>query len=276
MKTIVLTGASDGVGAQAALQLAQQGHRLLLVGRTEAKLAAVSAKANLSEYFVADYEKLDDVHRLANEITGATDHIDVLVNNAGGVFPGPVITPDGFERTFQVNYLAGFLLTHELMELLLASQAAVINTASVAAKAFGRIDLADFDGRDRFKSMRAYGSGKLADVLHARGLHARYHQRGLAAMAFHPGNVATNFAADFSGGIGLVYKSPLKHLLISATQGGANLAYFAAGTPGETWVSDEYYHSNRRGARTHDQAYDSELIRQFWDLTNDRLGLTDI
>ena len=274
MKTIVITGASDGIGAAAARQLAEAGHRVIMAGRSEAKLTAAAKAAGVSECFVADFAKFDDVRRLAADLRAATDHIDVLANNAGGVFPGPVITGDGFERTFQVNYLAGFLLTHELMDVLLASRAAVINTSSSAARR-GRIDLADLDGPGRFSPMSAYGTGKLADVLHARGLHAHYHGSGLTAMAFHPGVVATNFAAGLTGVMRAVYRPPFNRFMITSASGGANLSYFAGGVPNETWQSDQFYGSNRMVGRTNPQAYDNALVGQLWDKTNELLGLAD-
>jgi NAD(P)-dependent dehydrogenase (short-subunit alcohol dehydrogenase family) len=274
MKTIIVTGASDGIGAAGASQLAQQGHQVLMVGRSPAKLEAQAARAGVTQWFTADYANLDDVRRLAGELRRAAPRIDVLANNAGGVAPGPLLTADGFERTFQVNYLAGFLLTHELMDLLVASQGAVINTASVAAQ-FGALDWRDLDSRGHFVSMRAYGRAKLADILHIRGLHARYQARGLSAMAFHPGNIASNFAADMGGAMAALYTTPLKRLLTPVDQGGATLAHFAAGTVGQTWLSGRYYHSNRRLGRTHRQAYDLEFVDQLWERTNRLLGLTD-
>ena len=275
MKTIVLTGASDGIGAAAAAQLAAAGHRVLMVGRTPAKLAAAAATAGVTEFFAADYATLDDVRRLAGDLRAAAPHIDVLANNAGGVFPGPEITSDGFERTFQVNYLAGFLLTHELMDILLESHGAVVNTSSVAARS-GHLDLADIDARQHYTSMRAYGNGKLADVLHVRGLHARYHARGLGTVAFHPGVIASNFAAELRGPMAWLYHSPLRHLLTSSARGGATLAHFAGGTPDQTWTSGEYYHSDHHRGRTQAQAYDDAFLAQFWDKTNELLGLTDV
>ncbi|MBN9195214.1 MAG: SDR family NAD(P)-dependent oxidoreductase, partial [Microbacterium sp.] len=97
-RTIVLTGASDGIGAAAARQLAGNGDRLLLVGRSREKTAAV-AKEVASEYFVADFAELDQVRDLADRLITATDGIDVLANNAGGIFGRRLVTVDGHEKT---------------------------------------------------------------------------------------------------------------------------------------------------------------------------------
>ncbi|MCL2423116.1 MAG: SDR family NAD(P)-dependent oxidoreductase, partial [Micrococcales bacterium] len=198
MTTIVLTGASDGIGAAAAADLARAGHRLLLVGRSQAKMKAVAATTGVDEWFLADFERLDDVRRLADELRSACDQIDVLANNAGGMFDGPVRTDDGFERTFQVNHLAPFLLTHLLMDVLISSQAAVVNTSSVAARMFSGLDIDDVNDWDSFTPTKAYGDSKLANILFTRGLHTRFGDQGLTAVAFHPGVVATSFAAGTS------------------------------------------------------------------------------
>jgi len=186
MKTIVITGASDGIGAAAARKLAEQGERLLLVGRSRDKLASV-AEPLKAESFVADFERLTDVRALATWILERTERIDVLANNAGGVFAQRVVTLDGNERTMQVNHYAGFLLTNLLMDVLLRSSATIINTSSVGAQAFGQLDLADLDLARRYKTMKAYGDSKLANILFAKGLHARFHAQGLSAVAFSPG-----------------------------------------------------------------------------------------
>jgi len=273
VKTIVLTGASDGIGAAAAGDLVRQGHRLLLVGRSEEKMKAVAAATGVDEWFLADFERLDDVRRLADELRGACDRIDVLANNAGGMFDGPVRTDDGFERTFQVNHLAPFLLTHLLLDVLLANNAAVVNTSSVAARMFSGLDMDDLNDWDTFSATKAYGDAKLANVLFARGLHTRFHDQGLTAVAFHPGVVATSFATNTSHMLKYAYHTPIRTFFLSARRGGRNLTHFVDGTPGTTWVSGEFYGSNRRITRTADQAYDDDIVRKHWELSAQMLDL---
>jgi NAD(P)-dependent dehydrogenase (short-subunit alcohol dehydrogenase family) len=248
---------------------------LLLVGRTKAKLQAVAARVGVGRYVLADFERLDDVRRLAREILAQTDRIDVLANNAGGMFTGPHRTPDGFERTFQVNHLAAFLLTYELRDMLLASRAAVVNTSSAAAKMFSRLDIDDLNGWQGFSSWRAYGDAKLGNILFARGLHARFHGRGLAAMAFHPGVIASNFAAGTSGLIRWGYHSPVKALFATPERGGRTLEHFVVGTPGVTWRSGQFYGSGGRIGRTSPRVYDDDLVRQHWQRSSEMLGITN-
>jgi NAD(P)-dependent dehydrogenase (short-subunit alcohol dehydrogenase family) len=205
-------------------------------------------------------------------LRAATDRIDVLVNNAGGSFTGPVITEDGFERTFQVNYVAGFLLTLDLMEILTASQGAVVNTSSRAATK-GTVDLGDLDGRQRFKTYRAYQDVKLASTLHIRELHARYHDQGLSAMAFNPGFIGgTSVGAEPFPILTRFNRAPLTWIFPSLSWGGARLAYFAEGTPGQAWQSGCYYRDDHRLRHTAKQAYDPQLSRQLWDTTIELLA----
>ncbi|MFS0853321.1 SDR family NAD(P)-dependent oxidoreductase [Microbacterium sp. 179-I 3D4 NHS] len=274
-KTIVLTGASDGIGAAAARQLASSGHRLVLVGRSPEKTRAVAADAG-AEYFTADFARLDDVRALAAQIADAVgdDGIDVLANNAGGIFGDRTPTVDGFEKTIQVNHLAPFLLTNLLLPQLLHAGAAVINTSSVGHRLFGRIDVDDLDNRRRFSANKAYGDAKLANILFAKSLHTKFHADGLSAVAFHPGTVRTNFASDSSSVMRLVYRSFLGRFLLTSTEeGGGILRWFIEGTPDETWFSGAYYDERTLSSKVNPQAEDAELAESLWRRSADLVGL---
>lgn len=275
MTTIVLTGASDGIGAAAARQLASGGHRLLLVGRSPEKTRAVADETG-AEYFTADFARLDDVRELAARLTEAVgdDGIDVLANNAGGIFGDRTPTVDGHEKTIQVNHLAPFLLTHLLLPTLLASRAAVINTSSVGHRLFGHIDVDDLDNTKKFSANKAYGDAKLANVLFTRSLHAKFHDEGLSAVAFHPGTVQTNFASDSSSIMRLVYRSFLGKLLLTSTdEGGAILRWFIEGTPDETWFSGAYYDERTLSSKVNPQADDPALAEALWRRSAELVGL---
>lgn len=100
------------------------------------------------------------MRQLATALTEKYDRIDVLANNAGGMFSGPTLTPDGFEKTFQVNHLAPVLLTNLLKDKLIDSRAAVINTASIAARLYGKVKLDDLNNWREFNPNTAYGNAK--------------------------------------------------------------------------------------------------------------------
>jgi NAD(P)-dependent dehydrogenase (short-subunit alcohol dehydrogenase family) len=275
-RTIVLTGASDGIGAAAARLLSAQGHRLLLVGRSPEKTAAVADELG-AEHFVADFASLAEVRELAERLEGATgdDGLDVLANNAGGIFGDPRPTVDGFEKTFQVNHLAPFLLTNLLLPGLLRRRGSVVNTSSVAHRLFGRLELEGLGAVRRVSARRDYGDAKLATVLFTRSLHRRFHDAGLSAVAFHPGIVRTSFAAGSRSGMRVLYQSALGRMLpmISASDGGANLAWLLAGTPGITWTSGDYYDRFRPTDRVNPQAADPHLAEALWRRSAELVGL---
>jgi NAD(P)-dependent dehydrogenase (short-subunit alcohol dehydrogenase family) len=272
-RTIVITGASDGIGAAAARQLAGKGDQLVLIGRSEAKTAACARPLG-APYLCADFCRLDDVRALAEQLKTAYPRIDVLANNAGGIMGEREITVDGFEKTMQVNHLAPFLLTHLLMDVLAAHGATVINTSSIANRVFGHLELDDLDNHNNYSPNKAYGDSKLANILFTRELHRRYHPQGINTAAFHPGNVATSFAAESTSLMRYIYHTPLKHVaLISPDKGADNLVWLINGTPGIDWVSGEYYIKKKVG-RTNPQAADATLAREFWDRSAEMLGVT--
>ena len=255
-RTIVITGASDGIGAAAARYLARAGDRIVVVGRSPGKTAAVGAELGV-DYFVSDFAEL------AAALREKYPRIDVLVNNAGGIMRGHELTVDGHEKTFQVNHLAPFLLTSELLDILSASRATIINTSS-AANGFGRLDLTDLNSERSYSTNRAYGTAKLANILFTAELQNRYGKDGIAAAAFHPGVVATNFAAESTSWFRHAYKTVFNRFLISAEQGADTLVWLATSTPGRDWVPGAFY-VKRALAKANKQAYDAELARSFWD-----------
>lgn len=274
-RTFVITGASDGIGAAAARLLSDQGHRLLLVGRSPEKTAALAAEVG-AEPFVADFASLAEVRDLAERLRDASgdDGLDVLANNAGGIFGDRSPTVDGFEMTFQVNHLAPFLLTNLLLPVLRPG-GVVVNTSSVAHRLFGRLELETLGEVRRVSARRDYGDAKLATVLFTRSLHRRFHDEGLAAVAFHPGIVRTSFASGSRSGMRVIYQSALGRMLpmISSAQGGANLAWLLAGVPGITWTSGGYYDRYRLTDRVHPQAGDPQLADALWRRSIELVGM---
>ena len=275
MSTTVITGASDGIGAAAARQLAGSGDRLILVGRSPEKTKAVADETG-AEHFTADFARLDDVRELAAKLTDAVgdEGIDVLANNAGGIFGDRTPTVDGFEKTIQVNHLAPFLLTNLLLPTLLASDAAVINTSSVGHRLFGHIDVDDLDNSRKYSANKAYGDAKLANVLFTKSLHTKFHPDGLRSVAFHPGTVRTNFAADSSSIMRVIYRSFLGRILLTGTEeGGAILRWFIEGTPDETWFSGAYYDERTLSSKVNPQAEDAALAEALWQRSAELVGL---
>jgi len=273
-KTIIITGASDGIGAAAATQLQRNGHSVVVVGRSPQKTAAV-ADAIGADHFVADFTDLRSVRELAAALTKRYPRIDVLANNAGGVFGSHETTVDGFEKTFQVNHLAPFLLTNLLLPTLIQSSATVIQTASIAARLYGKLDVADLNNDRRYSPNKAYGDSKLENILFTGELHRRYQSQGLAAAAFHPGLIASSFATETTSfSMKMLYANPLtKRLLKSSSDGAEQLVWLAETTPGSAWQSGNYYEKHRVATRINPQSADIQLARDLWDASAALVGV---
>ncbi|MDT5347139.1 MAG: hypothetical protein QOH91_426 [Mycobacterium sp.] len=272
-RTIVITGASDGVGAAAARRLRRSCENVVVVGRSESKAAAVAAELDAA-YFVADFSDLSQVRALADKIRSEYPRIDVLANNAGGMFTKVHETADGHEITFQVNYLAPFLLTTQLMEVLVDSRATVVNTTSSSQKLLPRVTIDDFETTDRRRPSIAYALTKLAIVLFTKELHRRYHASGLSTATFHPGYVDSNFGeASGSRILGFMkYHVPITTRFTATVDEGADqLVWLASSTPGVDWTPGEYY-SKGKSAKANRAAYDPALARELWDRTLARLA----
>jgi NAD(P)-dependent dehydrogenase (short-subunit alcohol dehydrogenase family) len=261
-RTIVITGASDGIGAAAARTLAKAGERVVVVGRSTEKTRAVAKELD-ADYFVSDFAELEQVRTLAAQLKENYPRIDVLANNAGGIMGKRQLTVDGNESTFQINHLAPFLLTTELLDVLAASSAKVINTSS-GANGFGRLDLNDLSAQHKYSTNRAYGTAKLANILFTSELHRRFGDEGITTAAFHPGVVATNFAADSTSPWRHAYKTLVNRFMLTPDQGADTLLWLINGTPGTDWISGAYY-VKRAMAKANAQAYDAELARGLWD-----------
>jgi NAD(P)-dependent dehydrogenase (short-subunit alcohol dehydrogenase family) len=264
-RTIIITGASDGIGAAAAARLSRSGENVVVVGRSESKTTAIATRLG-TDYFVADYAELSQVRRLAGLLLQSYPRIDVLANNAGRYMARREITVDGHETTFQVDYLAPFLLTTLLMDRLVESNGRVLNTSSVVNRWFGRVNIDDLDATRGYRAIRAYANAKLELILFTRELHRRYHATGISTAAHHPGNVATNFGNESqTRWMRTAFRGPIRHLaLVEPERGSDELVWLASSTPGIDWKSGEYY-ANHRIARANRQAYDPVLARELWE-----------
>jgi NAD(P)-dependent dehydrogenase (short-subunit alcohol dehydrogenase family) len=276
-KVVVITGASDGIGAAAARQLHADGHTVVVVGRSAEKTRAVATELNVDSY-VADFTRLDDVERLAGRLRAAYPRIDVLANNAGGVFGTRTKTVDGFEKTFQVNHLAPFLLTRRLLDTLVASRASVLQTSSTV-RLTKEIHLDDLDHDRNYDPVQAYVASKLENILFTAELHRRYHADGLSTASFYPGNVVTNFASDTTSPIMRVIrflstKPLLPRLMMLSTpdRGADQIVWLAEGTPGTDWQSGAYYYKRKAVAPRNKQALDAAFARALWERSEELLA----
>jgi NAD(P)-dependent dehydrogenase (short-subunit alcohol dehydrogenase family) len=208
-RVAIVTGASSGIGKAAAKQLAKDGWHVVIHGRdaerleqAKAEIRAGAAPDSRVDSVMADLCLLSDVARMADEIGGVTDRVDVLLANAGGVRDRQIVTEEGNEATFAGNHLGHFLLTNRLLPLMrkaAANQPAgavrIVNVSSRGHMACQNIDWNDLQGLQAWHSVGAYGVAKLANILFAKSLAKRLAGDGIVAHAVHPGVVASNFAS---------------------------------------------------------------------------------
>lgn len=270
-KTIVITGASDGIGAAAAEKLKALGASVIIVGRSPDKTKQVADKLGVP-YYIVDFASFDDVRSLAAKLNDQIPKIDILVNNAGGIMGKRELTIDGHEKTLQVNHLSPFLLTNLLIDKLIANKAVIINTSSAAARHFSDFDIDNIELEDGYNANKAYGNSKLANILFSTELNKRYLTKGLAAVSFHPGVVATNFSDNSTSVMRILYHTALKNFLITSEQGADTLVWLATSKAGVDWIPGEYY-EKRKIAKTSKLAFDSELAGELWQRSLTMTGL---
>lgn len=263
----MITGASSGIGLAAAVELARRGDRVALVGRDPARLTAAAAdvrdvSGSTPPVHRADFSALDDVRKLAEELTTSYDRIDVLANNAGAIVLHPATTVDGFELTIQANHLAAFLLTSLLRERI----GRMVATASVAHRV-GSVDPRDLNRPlRRYEPLRAYGISKQANVLFAAEAARRWPD--VLSVSYNPGVVRTRFF----GGSRIVSWGMRHAPFLRTPEKGAETLVWLAHADEHRLVNGGYYHDHtlrKPLARAHDAALASAL----WEASERAVGL---
>jgi retinol dehydrogenase-14 len=275
-RTVLVTGATSGIGLATALGLAQRGAHVAITGRdrvrTENAASQISAAGGTVELFVADLSSQAEVRRLASEVVDSLPRIDVLVNNAGGYWSSRHVTADGLERTFALNYLAPFLLTNLLLDRLERSAPSRVVTVASQAHATGRIDFDDLQGELSYSGGRAYSQSKLASVLFTYQLARRMRGSAVTANALHPGVVRTSFGAQDPARVQRLLIPFLRPLMKSPAQGASTSIYLAAALELEQ-VTGRYF-ANRRPTRSSKRSYDQAVGARLWKASADMVGLT--
>jgi NAD(P)-dependent dehydrogenase (short-subunit alcohol dehydrogenase family) len=275
-KTVVLTGATSGIGRATALGLADEGARLILVGRNpercEETLSLVRRRSGRDDAVMlrADLSSQQELRRLADEVLARAERLHVLVNNAGVTLLQRQLTVDGLESTFATNHLAYFLLTGLLLPRLCASAPArIVNVASDAHR-FGRLELDDLQNERRYRALRVYGQSKSANILFTQELARRIAGSGVSANALHPGGIRSNLGR--SEGRALEAVRRVVGLFLKSPEEGARTSLYLAGAPEVEGVSGRYYAKCReRTPAAH--ARDPERARRLWERSEDLTGM---
>ena len=280
-KTILITGATAGIGQVTALELARTGATVVGVGRNPAKCAAVADHIRREtgnqqvEFLIADLAVQAQVRRLAAEVCQKYDRLDVLINNAGAVFFQRQESTDGIEMTWALNHLNYFLLTHLLLDRLKASAPArIINVASAAHQG-GKINFADLEGKQKYSGFGAYAQSKLANILFTYELARRLAGSGVTANTLHPGFIASNFAMDNFVGwqrtFRWLYRGIQQVAARSPAQGAATPIYLAT-DPAVATVSGAYF-VNKRVRQSTAASRDEQVAQRLWRVSEQMVGL---
>jgi NAD(P)-dependent dehydrogenase (short-subunit alcohol dehydrogenase family) len=269
-KTCVITGATSGIGREAARQLAALGAGLVIVGRDqrrgEAALRWLAERVPgvTASLRIADLSRLAELRRLAADLAATVPRIDVLINNAGAFFDRHEMTADGLERTFALNHMAYFVLSNLLLEKLKeAAPARIVSVASGAHRG-GTIDFGDLEGRGQAaKGWPAYRSSKLANILFTAELARRLEGSGVTANCLHPGFVASRFG-DETGPLVRIALGIAKRFAAISVEDGAKTVTYLASSPEVATVSGRYF-ANCREDRPSEAARDAAAAGRLWD-----------
>jgi len=268
-KICMVTGANSGIGKATALALAQMGATVVMVCRDRARgeqaRSEITTKSgkNAVDLLQADLSSQQSIRQLVETFQHHYTHLHVLINNAGATFSGRRESVDGLEMMFAVNYLAPFLLTNLLLDVLTASAPARIVNVSSAAQASGSIQLDDLQAKQHFSSRRAYGQSKLAMVLFTYELARRLQGTGVTANCLDPGFVATNIGQR---GASLPVRLLVKLIWSfgASPEKGAQTSIYLASSPAVEGVTGQYFAKSipRRSASS---SYDESLQRHLWE-----------
>jgi len=269
-KTVVITGATSGIGAVAAEHLARAGARIVFVARDPARGAQTLqhlrtlAPGAAHAVHQADLARLSEMKRVAGVIAEREPRIDVLINNAGALFRRRELTADGLELTFATNHLAYFVLTNLLLERLRSTPGArIVSTASDAHRG-AKLDFADLQSQRRYSAFAAYGRSKLMNILFTRELARRLAGTGVTANCLHPGFVATRFG-DRAGGLMSLIIRGAKRFALAPEQGAETIIYLAS-SPEVATLSGGYFHKCKPAAPTAAARNDADA-RRLWDVS---------
>ena len=279
-KICIVTGSNSGIGKETALALAKMNATVVMVVRNgergeKARAEIVRETENGGvQMMICDLSSMDSIRRFAKEFKDAYPRLDVLINNAGGFFAKHQITVDGFERTVAVNYLAPFLLTHELLPLLKSSAPSRIVNVGSGLSSSGKIVLDDLQYEKSYGGMKAYANSKLMLTMHTYELARRLEGSGVTANVLEPGFVATNLGRN-SGSLLLSLAYMMARPMQMNAKNGAQPSVFLASAPELEAVTGKCF-ARLQETKTILLSYDRTMQERLWDATATLLGLSNV
>lgn len=279
-KVCIVTGSNSGIGKETALALAEMGATIIMVVRNRelgeaARAEIITETGNKSiDLMICDLSSMNTIRDFASAFKSKYNRLDVLINNAGAVISDRQITDDGFERTLAVNYLAPFLLTHELLPLLKDSAPSrVLNLSSGLAKR-ANVNLDDFQSESRYKSMNVYGSAKLKVIMYTYEMARRLEDTNVSVNVVLPGFVATNLGRSSGSRSSRIMFGMMKPFQLSPKEG-AETSVYVATSPEIEGVGGKCF-AKKKETETSEESYNVDLQKQLWDITVNLLGLTQM
>jgi len=270
--TVVVTGASSGIGYETAKALAGMGAHVIMICRNAqrgeaARETIVRETGNEHiDLHLADLSRQRDIRQAAGAIKKQYSKIDVLVNNAGALFGRRELSEDGIEMTFAVNHMGYFLLTRELLAMLKASAPArIVNVASQAHRGVN-LDFDDLMGEKHYDGWLAYQRSKLANIMFTYELHRRLRGSGVTVNCLHPGVVATNFGRRGPASISLFFKVARPFLI--RPRKGAETSIYLASVPEVEGVSGRYF-IKKRPHESSPESYNESAWERLWQVSED-------
>jgi NAD(P)-dependent dehydrogenase (short-subunit alcohol dehydrogenase family) len=274
-KTMLVTGATAGMGLEAAVQLAARGATLILVGRdpkrTEDAVAAVKARGNSTKVtsLLCDFASIAQTKKLVEQVKAQCPRLDVLINNAGSVSATRELTEDGLEKTFAVNHVGYFVLTTGLLDLLKQSAPARIVSVASGAHYNGSLDFDDLQyAKGGFNTLKAYARSKLANVLFTLELARRLEGTGVTANCLHPGAVATNIWSHAPGWTKPILS--LAALFMRTPKQAADVIVHLATAPELSKTSGHYF-DQMKDVTPSATARDPQIAARLWTVTDQLL-----
>lgn len=277
-KVVLITGGTAGIGEVTARSLAGMGATTVIVGRNPEKTAAVAQQIRSAtgnervNYKVADLSSQEQIRKLAEGFQRDYNRLDVLVNNAGAIFMKRELSVDGIEMTLALNHLSYFLLTHLLLDMLLASKPArVINVSSEGHRGT-RLNFSNLQNERGYTSWKAYSQSKLANLYFTYGLAATLDESGVTANVLHPGFVATNFGKSNGG----IFRSLFGLIQVAAItpEEGAQTSIYLASSPQVEGVTGKYFIKNQT-VPSSPTSYDMSAARKLWDYSLEMVNLAE-
>ncbi len=233
-KNCIITGATDGIGKQSAIELAKLGYNVGIIGRNEEKgnsvinQIAVCSGNDSVEFFRADLSLINNLNDLVSSIRQKYDSVDILINNAGAYFENYIETSENLEMTFSLNHLSYFQLTMILMDMIIAESPGRVINVSSNAHFRAKLDLSNIQMKNNYKGWTAYCNSKLMNILFTYELHKRFKETGITFNALHPGFVDTNFGNNNKGLGKVILDIGKKLIAINTVQGAMTMTYLAS------------------------------------------------